>query len=197
MKNGVIEEASKLQNDVFCEEMYVQYTAQDSALLSLVFPLCNMSTALFPAKHSSEAWYTPDLVSGKKKGKWKPKSHLSTQQLSHVPLCNSYSSKLALVLTSRLCNQGKQPHSINLNLFLHMHFMLLKKNAVQKKKKANKWTVVFLKNKIVVPLLFFLSRNMNWSMHPIARWGCLLEGAVLVPPVMQSGRIYRRKRNLV
>lgn len=45
-----------------------------------------------------------------KKGKPNPKSHLSTQQLSHVPLCNFCSANLVLVLTSWLCNQRKQPH---------------------------------------------------------------------------------------
>lgn len=64
---------------------------------------------------------------------------------------------LALVLTSRLCNQGKQPHSRKLNLFLHMYFMLLKKNAVQKKKKGKQMNSS-LKKKIVVPLLFFKSQ---------------------------------------
>lgn len=99
------------------------------------------------------------LSQEKKQGKWKPKSHLSTQKLSHAPLCNSYSSNLALVLTSQFWNQGKQPCSRNLNLFLYVCFMLLKKYAIKKSKYLNS---SFIKKINICGFLFFKSQS-EWE----------------------------------
>lgn len=129
----------------FCKGNVCSAETQAYAVLSLFRPLWNPwhVTSTF-STHSTVLKHDTHLTSSQKKGKLNPKSHLSTQQLSHVPLCNFCSSNLVLVLTSWLCNQRKQPHRTKSEPF----YMWIPVSCCWKEipsKKTKEWTAGKLK----------------------------------------------------